>query len=165
MKSHSGGGHVAHSSRHGEIGRRDRRTTPDHGASSKQGYDVEPSPSPSTSQRGNVSVNICNTRIPLLKRRAARTQDPLSLFFFLFFLFLSLSCTPGLPLVYKREDLAPRQGRFFLFPASKALRLRGLGDLLSTNRRHFNSTSLSPETWELFPLSTVCNPYYRPKCK
>jgi hypothetical protein len=32
-------------------------------------------------------------------------------------------------------------------------------------RKHFNSTSLAPETWELISLSIVYNPYYRPKYK
>jgi hypothetical protein len=30
--------------------------------------------------------------------------------------------------------------------------------------KHFNSTSPSPEAWDFFPLSTVCNSYCKPQC-
>jgi hypothetical protein len=76
--------HGTHDARHDEARRPDRLTTLEHGAHSKQGHDVELSTSPSTLQRGNVSINIYNTRAPLLKRRTARDRGPaLSVFLFL----------------------------------------------------------------------------------
>jgi hypothetical protein len=65
-------------------------------------------------QRGEVSINIYNTRAPLLKRRAARHPRPPLSRFFLFLLFLSLSWMSGLPSDYKRDGRAPhRRGLFF----------------------------------------------------
>jgi hypothetical protein len=56
MTGHAKGAHVTHNARHDGTGCHDRLMTPTHGTSIKQSHDVEPSPSPSASQRGDVSI-------------------------------------------------------------------------------------------------------------
>jgi hypothetical protein len=131
-------------------GRHDELTMPTHGANNKQGHDVELSPSPSALQRGSVSITIYETsgtrlqeeeggRVPRLSR-AAWPRGCLLLY---------LSHVPRvLLLAYKTEGWVHLgDGSFFII------------------RKHFNSTSLSPETWDLVPLSILYNPYYKPKRK
>jgi hypothetical protein len=61
MTDHVWGAHVAHSARHDGTVRHDRLMTLAHGTSSKQGHDVELSPSPSSSRRRDVSIVIYKT--------------------------------------------------------------------------------------------------------
>jgi hypothetical protein len=94
------GGHIAHSNRHDRTVRHDRLTTPAHGASSKQGHDVEPSPSPSASRRGDVSVAIyetSRTRLQEGEGGAAPRLFPPLFFSFLFSLPLSPLYTRSFP--------------------------------------------------------------------
>jgi hypothetical protein len=85
------------------MGHHDQLMTPACGASDKQNHDVEPSPSPSSSQSGDVSIIIYKTSRARLqeKKYDAALRPPSSLPLYLSF---SLSRVPQiLPLVYKRE--------------------------------------------------------------
>jgi hypothetical protein len=55
------GAHITHRARHDRTGHHDLLTMLAHGASGKQGHDMEPSPLPSASRRGDVSVIIYMT--------------------------------------------------------------------------------------------------------
>jgi hypothetical protein len=82
-----------------------------------------------------------------------------SLFFSFFFSSLSLSRVPQvLSLAYKREGWAPHLEGFLHTQKH-----------ITTLRLHENRmTCIHPqpiETWVLMPLSIVCNPYYKLKCK
>jgi hypothetical protein len=120
-------------------------------ASNKQGPDVELSPSPSALQRGSISITIYETsRTRLQEEEGGRVSR------------LSRAARPrGCLLLYLS----------LMYPGSFSWHIKGKvgctwGDgSFSIIRKHFNSTSLSPETWELVPLSILYNPYYRPKRK
>jgi hypothetical protein len=124
MIGHSWGAHITHDARHDEAMHLDQLTTLDHGASNKQGHDLEPSPSPSTLQHGNISINIYNARAPLLKRRVARHPGPTLLVFSLSSFSLSLSHVRlAFSWSIKGKTKHPTRGDFL---APEALRLRGL---------------------------------------
>jgi hypothetical protein len=94
---------------------------PARGASRKQGHDVEPSPSPSISRRGDVSVIIYKTSRARLQEEEGGVAPGLPSSWFFLFLLFSLSHIPQvLPLVYKREGWAPHLGNLF--------KLLGFGD-------------------------------------
>jgi hypothetical protein len=66
---------------------------------------------------------------------------------------LGLSPSLSLSIMYPRSVPWPIEGK-----ARRPIR----GSFFD-HKKHFNSTSLSPETWELIPLLIVCKPYYRLK--
>jgi hypothetical protein len=93
-------------------------------------------------------VVICRTsKTHLQRRRAAQPQGSLPLCF-LFLLFVFLSLYP----VYPRSFPWPIKGK-----AGRPIWGRSFN-----TQKHFNSTSPSPETWDIIPLSPVCNPYCKP---
>ena len=64
-----------------------------------------------------------------------------------FFFFLSVTCP--FPFTYKRESMTLQEER--------QLTSTGLNKL-SKAQLH---SIFSPETWELLPLLSICNPYYK----
>ena len=68
-------------------------------------------------------------------------------FFLLAFFSLSFSrVTCAFPYIYKSGSRTPHEGH-----------MEWLNKLNKTQLR----STLSPETWDLLPLSPVCNPYYK----
>ena len=67
-------------------------------------------------------------------------------FFLLAFLSLSFSrVTCAFPFIYKMGSRMPHERR------------KGLNELNEAQLR----SSFSPKTWDMLPLSSVCNPYYK----
>jgi hypothetical protein len=130
---------VAHSSRRDGTERHDQLMTPVCGTSGKWGHNVEPSPSSSTPRHGAVPIVIYRTG-GTWQGGEGRCDPgspfpPRSL--------SHVTCT--FPLAYKRGGRTPH---------------RGGRNPIQLNPTQLHST-LPSKTWDLLPLSSVCNPYYK----
>jgi hypothetical protein len=131
------------------VGRHGWRMTSVRGTNSKTGQRMAPVP---------VPVTMIH-RVSRARTKEGKEDDdpgfPISFppyppfFFCPFSLLHCLGCNLPFPLNYKRGSRVSRRGRAHYDP--------------TTPQQH---TRPQPtETWELFPLSTVCNPYCKLKCK
>ena len=84
-------------------------------------------------------------------------KDPAILEAFLSLVLLFFLCyNPCFPLAYKMESRVPHEGDRARFAQAHDTSTRLSGDQALSTR-----SLLSPETWDHFPLSLVCNPYYK----
>ena len=70
-------------------------------------------------------------------------------------LLLFLRYNPCFPFAYKRGSRMPHEGGILIQEHDTSTRL-------SDKRALSTHSFLPPETWDPFPLSPVCNPYYKP---
>jgi hypothetical protein len=93
--------------------------TPVHGASSKQGHDMEPSPSPLASRHEDVFITIYETSRTRLQEEEGGTALGLSppLFFSFLYSSLSLSYPRSFPWLIKGKTRRPISGSSFWSPS------------------------------------------------
>ena len=86
-----------------------------------------------------------------------KEKDPAILKAFLsLVLLLFLRCNPRFLLAYKKESRTSHEG-----DRARSAQEHDTSTRLSSDRALSTRSLLSPETWDYFPLSPVCNPYYK----